>query len=120
MASRTKYIREIAGIIRPDVFKWTKANYDRKAASGRSWTMIENEQQRWLNAVYNMLMATEKIGLRIFDPNEVVTEGNVAVFDTIKPFFPSLEVHKKFRNKFFKRHYNRKGARLERDEEFEE
>lgn len=104
MANRTKLIEDVARALRPDVFRWTKANYDIGLA-GQSWSSLEHEQTRLKGIVSEVLLNVEKVGYRVFNPEEFVNDEVVGFYDLIPPLFPILEIHKKFRGKFFKRTY---------------
>jgi hypothetical protein len=104
MANRSKLITDVARSLRPDVFRWTKANYDADLSLA-SWNSLNNEQQRLIGIVGEVLLNVEKCGWRIFDPNTIVNDENIKIFEQLPKLYPNLEIHKKFRGKFFKRTY---------------
>lgn len=104
MANRTKLIEDVARALRPDIFRWTKANYDKDLAVA-SWRSIELEQERLKGIIDEVLLNVEKVGFRIFNPEDFVSDQTVGFFDLIPTLYPRLQIHKKFRGKFFKRAY---------------
>lgn len=102
MANRTKLVESVARGLRPDVFYWTKANYDKDLAI-QSWNSIDKEQVRLKGIVEEVLLNIEKIGYRIFDPSQYVCDEMVELLGKIPTLFPTLEIHKKFQGKFFKK-----------------
>lgn len=101
MAKRTDFIELVANTLRRDVFRWTKANFDKNLSGFNSWTACCREQERFKGVVEDVMRMIERCDGRIILKSDISDDHTGHVLATLPGLFAEEPAHSRYKRKFF-------------------